>query len=191
MHRRWWWIVAILALLGAPVAWYLGSPLFISRTIVEEFPLSAGAAVPPDMTRREVEAKMAEAAATDAMAEEAMPAAPIRALARGAFVDADNFHKASGTALLADIGGRRILRLEEFRVTNGPDLYVYLTEHPRPRSRQDVHEGFVSLGRLKGNVGAQNYPLPAGTNVGRYRAAIIYCQAFHVLFATATFETSP
>lgn len=44
MRRRIWWIVAILMVLLAPVAWYLGSPLFISKTVNEPFPtLSAPA----------------------------------------------------------------------------------------------------------------------------------------------------
>lgn len=166
MRRRWWWVLVVLVLLGAPVAWYLASPLFISRSVTEEFPLRTDAGGPPGT-------------------------APARILARGAFVDADDFHKGSGTALLAVVDGQRILRLEEFQVTNGPDLYVYLTAHPRPRSRAAVQEGFANLGRLKGNVGAQNYPIPAGTDIGRYRAVVIYCRAFHVVFATATLGASP
>lgn len=57
--------------------------------------------------------------------------------------------------------------------------------------RRNVDEGFVSLGRLKGNIGAQNYELPAGTDLGRYHSVVIYCQRFHVVFATATLERLP
>ena len=40
MRRRIWWIVAIViaVVLLAPVAWYLGSPLFINKTVDEPFP---------------------------------------------------------------------------------------------------------------------------------------------------------
>lgn len=152
-RRRRWIILGILAVLvGAPVAWYLGSPLFINRTVVEEF---AGGGE----------------------------------LARGTFVDADSFHKGSGIARLAR-GAETVLRLEEFRVTNGPDLYVYLAVHPQPRSRADVDQGFVNLGRLKGNIGAQSYTIPADTALSRYRSVVIYCRAFHVVFSTATLASS-
>lgn len=155
LGRRRWIILAVLAaVVGAPVAWYLGSPLFISRTVVEEF---AGGGE----------------------------------IARGAFTDADSFHKGSGLARLVRDGGETIVRLEEFQVTNGPDLYVYLAAHPEPRSRADVDQGFVNLGRLKGNIGAQSYPVPAGTDLARYRSVVIYCRAFHVVFSTATFAGSP
>lgn len=147
---RWWWAAGLAAVIGLPVAWYLASPLFINRVVVEEF--QAGG----------VE------------------------LARGAFTDADGFHKGSGTARIVASSEGPEVRFESFQVTNGPDLYVYLAVHPEPRSRGEVEEGFVSLGRLKGNVGPQAYVLPAGTDPGRYRSVVIYCRAFHVVFSTAT-----
>jgi len=150
MRRRWWIAVAVLAAVAVPVAWYLGSPLFLNRTVSESF----------------------------------APAAGDRATGR--FVDADSFHKGAGIARLVAAGSAQELRLEDFRVTNGPDLYVYLAVHPRPRSRADVDQGFVSLGRLKGNIGSQAYAVPQGTDLERYRSVVIYCRAFHVVFSTAT-----
>lgn len=152
-RRRWWIAGLVLAALGAPVVWYLASPLFINRTIVEEF-----------QGRGEV--------------------------VRGTFTDADSFHKGSGVARVVRDGAGRVLRLEEFRVTNGPDLYVYLAAHRQPRSRGDVDEGFVNLGRLKGNIGAQTYPIPEGIDLTRYRTVVIYCRAFHVVFSTAPLAPS-
>lgn len=150
--RRWRWIVLGVLVLGAPVAWYLGSPLFINRTVSESF-------APAGM----------EAAS-------------------GRFTDADNFHKGSGVARLVTTAPGHELRFEEFRVTNGPDLYVYLAVHPQPRTRAEVDQGFVNLGRLKGNIGPQAYPVPAGTEAARYRSVVIYCRAFHTVFSTATLE---
>lgn len=149
MGGRRWWIITMVVLVVGPVAWHLGSPLFLNRTIVEPF---AGTAD----------------------------------VARGTFTDADGFHRGSGVARLVRQGSGHLLRLEEFQVTNGPDLYVYLSSHPAPRSRAQVDEGFVSLGRLKGNLGAQTYPVPAEVDLARYRAVVIYCQRFHVVFSTAT-----
>lgn len=154
MRRRLWWIAAAVVVIGAPLAWYLGSPLFINRTVVEE-----------------------------------ISAVVVRS--RGTFVGADSFHQGSGDALLVEAGGQAFVRLENFRVTNGPDLYVYLSSHPNPRTREQVHEGTVNLGRLKGNIGAQNYTLPAGTDLSAVHSVVIYCQRFHVLFATAALRRTP
>ena len=38
MRKQVWWIVIVLAILAAPLLWYLGSPLFINKTVNEPFP---------------------------------------------------------------------------------------------------------------------------------------------------------
>ena len=50
---------------GVPIlalGWWLGSPLFITNEVDEEFPVSAAAVVPADMTAEQVEAEMEKAA---------------------------------------------------------------------------------------------------------------------------------
>jgi hypothetical protein len=49
-------------------------------------------------------------------------------------------------------------------------------------------DGSLNLGALKATDGAFNYEVPAGTDVSRFESAIVWCDAFSVLFATATFE---
>jgi GNAT superfamily N-acetyltransferase len=44
---------------------------------------------------------------------------------------------------------------------------------------------FVELGKLKGTDGDQNYDIPAGLDLNRYRAVTIWCYRFAVNFATA------
>lgn len=189
MRRRWlWWLIAIVVLVGAPVAWYVGSPLFINRTVTEAFPMSAQATLPEGTTREQAESEMMEASKQASAANEAMPAAAVATLAKGTFTDVDGFHKGSGTALVASVGSDRVLRLEDFRVTNGPDLYVYLAAHPQPRSRPELEQGHISLGRLKGNIGSQNYPIPKSVRLDAYQSVVIYCRRFHVLFSTAMLE---
>ncbi len=79
-----------------------------------------------------------------------------------------------------------MLRLENLNVTNGPDLRVYLVRHPDPASSGDVKDSeFVDLGPLKGNIGNQNYPVPAGTDVSQFASAVVWCRAFGVLFSAA------
>lgn len=98
----------------------------------------------------------------------------------GNFVDAgDGFHKAEGIVKVINLAdGRTFLRLENLKTTNGPDLYVYLSVGKDP---SDI----VNLGRLKGNIGNQNYEIPAGTDLSKYDTVLIWCKAFSTLFGSA------
>lgn len=62
----------------------------------------------------------------------------------GSFVGAgDSILESQGIAKVISIeGGANVLRLEDLEVTNGPDLYVYLSTD---KSASD----FMNLGRLK------------------------------------------
>jgi len=98
----------------------------------------------------------------------------------GNFVDAgDGFHKAQGVAKVIKLAdGRTFLRLENLKTTNGPDLYVYLS------TGKDVSD-IVSLGKLKRNIGNQNYEIPTGTDLAKYNTVLIWCKAFSTLFGSA------
>ena len=86
-------------------------------------------------------------------------------------------HSATGTAQLIRIEDQAYLRFEDFAVTNGPDLKVYLTP------TGDVGDGKL-LADLKGSRGSQNYPL-SGEDLEIAGYVVIYCQPFHVYFASA------
>jgi hypothetical protein len=113
------------------------------------------------------------------------PAAPI--VGRGRFGVIDAIHRGDGTATLVHApAGGLLLRLEDLRVTNGPDLYVYLSGHPAPRNSAELHTGGAfEVARLKGNIGSQTYELPADLNLSRFRSAVIYCRRFATVFSTA------
>ena len=102
----------------------------------------------------------------------------------GNFIDAgDGFHKAEGVAKVIDLtDGRTFLRLENLKTTNGPDLYVYLS------TGKDASE-IVDLGKLKGNIGNQNYEIPAGTDLSKFNTVLIWCKAFSTLFGSAQLST--
>jgi len=86
-------------------------------------------------------------------------------------------HEAKGKAEVISVGDISFLRFEDFQVTNGPDLHVYMTKNG------DVDSG-IDLGKLKGSIGNQNYVL-GEINTDVYNTVVIYCQPFHVYFASA------
>jgi hypothetical protein len=239
VRGRVWLVVAALVVLAVtlPLAWYLGSPLFIDQRVDEAFPVAAvatGTPVPAAAARVSdvptatatvpppTQAPAPTAIPTSAAAPSAAPGGPVAtvptptplptattpppaptatattaptatpagpvALGSGQFTVVDALHKGAGTATIYRLAdGRRIVRLEGFSVTNGPDLFVYLSGHPEPRSSGQLHEtADFEVARLKGNVGDQNYELPPDLDLEQFRSVVIYCKRFTTVFSTAT-----
>ena len=116
-----------------------------------------------------------------------MPDEP-QVVASGSFIDIDPIHGAVGTATIYQLpDGSRVLRFEDFRSKNGPDLHVYLSKEAPTSTFAGLGADEVHLGALKGNVGNQNYEIPADVDVSLYRSAVIYCRPFRVVFSTAEF----
>jgi len=195
-------IIGIIGLAGLVVvgaaAWFLASPLFIDNVVDEAFPVqlpsSEELAQMSEEELKQMETKAMEAAAAmpDKEMAEPMPE-PVSAnpsvFSQGQFQDADSFHQGSGLATIYQLpDGGHVLRFEDFETTNGPDLHVLLAKHPAPASRDQLHEGYIDLGSLKGNIGNQNYEIPAGTDLSEYNSIVIYCMPFHVIFSTATLQ---
>ena len=91
----------------------------------------------------------------------------------------DGIHTAEGyVKILTLLDGSQILRLEDFRSTNGPDVHLYL-------STDKQASNFIDLGRLKANNGDQNYQIPIDTDFNKYKYVLIWCQPFSVLFGSA------
>lgn len=185
-------LITVAAFIAGAVAWWLASPLFIDRTVDESFPFAASAVVPETLTPAEAEAAMTAMAKIDQELSEEMPegAAEATAIKTGEFRDSDAFHKGSGRATIYRLAdGSHLLRLEDFRVTNGPDLRVLLSEHADPMSREDLRgQEYIELGGLKGNVGDQNYVIPGDADIGRQGSVVIYCKPFHVVFSVAPLD---
>ena len=190
-RKRWSTIgLGVALVLAVPVlwlAWWLGSPLFIDKVADEDFPLTANATIPDNVTRAEAETTMETAAKIEAPMSEpmttGMSSAEAVSLISGDFRDADRFHRGSGRATVYRLeDNSHVLRLEDLNVTNGPDLHVLLMVDPEGG---DKSQGYLDLGKLKGNIGNQNYPIPDDADVSRYHAVMIYCQPFHVVFSTA------
>lgn len=196
--------VGIIVAIVLVVAWWLLSPLLIDKTVEEEFPFAFNATVPTDMTRVEVEQVMASLAklntedVQDSMSDLMMKAtgsdsvnmSQLTILKAGSFRDADSVHKGSGMATIYEgPDGSRVLRLEDFDSTNGPDLYVMLSPNASPQSREEVSApGYANLGKLKGNIGNQNYTIPDDVEIPALGSIVIYCRLFHVIFSVASLQ---
>lgn len=193
----------IIAAIVIPSAIYTISPLLVNTAINESLPPSLASSdfqkfmnmtederieAANNMTQKQKEMIMTMAAKDNNTVGENMSVATTSASSNktliGKFVGAgDGFHNAEGVAKVIQLAnGTDILRLENFKATNGPDLYVYL-------STDKTNADIVNLGRLKGNIGNQNYLIPAGTDISKYNTALIWCRAFSVLFGSAQLLT--
>ena len=96
-------------------------------------------------------------------------------------------HETKGTATIFQLGdGKRALRLTNFATSNGPDVHVYVVAAGDAKDNDTVkNAGFIDLGSLKGNIGDQNYDVPANVDLAKYRAVTIWCARFGVNFGTA------
>ena len=88
-------------------------------------------------------------------------------------------HNAKGTATLLKIDEDYYVRFEDdFVVTNGPDLFVHFGKDGQCGSG-------ARLGALKGNIGGQNYKVPAELNPADFNEVWVWCRSFSVPFGKA------
>ena len=101
-------------------------------------------------------------------------------------------HDTKGTATIYQApDGKRTLRLTNFETSNGPDVHLYLVAAADATDSDTVKQaGFVEISALKGNIGDQNYDLPANLDLNKYKAVTIWCQRFGVNFGTAPLRQS-
>jgi hypothetical protein len=149
-------VLVVLVVVGFG-AWYAFRPerLFINQQVNEQFPTASAANMEP------------------------------MKLAAGEFHS--GAHETKGTAAVFKLAdGKRTLRLTNFQTSNGPDVHVYLVAAADAKDDATVkNAGFIDLGSLKGNIGDQNYDVPANVDLAKYRAATIWCARFNVNFGTA------
>jgi hypothetical protein len=173
-RRRWPWVGAA-GLVGAGavfvLVWFQPQKLFIDDRVDEAAPTTSEPATPTG------DPQAAPPTTADAPA-------PPDDLAVGSFVSLD--HGTSGSVrVLAIDEGARVVRLEGLDTSNGPDLYLYLTTNPAAGDEGAFDDDYVSLGRLKGNLGDQNYELPADIDLARYGTVVIWCDRFDSAFGAA------
>ena len=172
----------------APVAWYLLSPIWIRTELVEP-PVAVAAASPspatPEPTAEPAMSVDPSGSARPTPAPEPTPTPWIAAAPRsGEFHGTDDFHFGRGTATLVETApGEWTIRLDDFSVRNGPDLFVYLSP-----AKRDYAEGALEVAKLKATDGSFNVRLPDGADPTAMRSVLIWCKQFSHLFAWATLE---
>ena len=113
----------------------------------------------------------------------------------GNIVATGNFHGAahntSGRATIYSVNGKETLRLTNFKTSNGPDVHVVLIGASDAQDNEnflDKSVERVELGKLKGNEGDQDYAVPSGTDLSKFKAVSIYCERFNANFGAAPLQ---
>jgi hypothetical protein len=159
------------------LVWFQPQKLFFDDHVSEAAPLLA----PPARS---------ETAAEGSQNQATTPPEPLATTAAGGTIATGSFrsleHKTTGQASVLQLSdGSRILRFEDLDTSNGPDLRVILSSAPSSAGDKDFGDDYVELGKLKGNIGDQNYEVPAGIDLGRYSSAVVWCHRFKVGFGVA------
>ena len=102
----------------------------------------------------------------------------------GEFSGTDDFHFGHGTASIVEVEpGRYHLRLADFSVRNGPDLFVYLSP-----DADGYADDAIELGQAQGDRRIVRLrPARRASIRADFRSALIWCKQFSHLFAVAPF----
>jgi hypothetical protein len=173
----------ICALLGM-IVWY-----FISQVFLTPQDVPVDIATMSDEDKANVIVGLTESM-PDKIMDEPMPTGetatnqPAQVVAQGEFQAFNSSYTGEGTATIYQLSdGSYILRFEDFRSTNGPDLHVILSNES-----DGLTEESLDLAPLKGNIGNQNYEISGDTDVTQFKSVIIYCVPFQVIFSTAKID---
>lgn len=170
------WVAGVLVVVvgvGFGLYWFQPWKLWQDETVQEALPGTAAASKTP--------------VGRPSSGASSAPAGPVT-VARGELISHE--HTTSGTVKLVRLAdGSQVVRLENLDTSNGPALRVWLTDAPVKEGRAGWHvfdDGeHVSLGKLKGNKGSQNYTVPEDIDPARYRSVSIWCDRFDVSFGAA------
>ncbi len=170
--------------------------LFIDDKVDEEVPVFdsgvAAAAAPVDTaapdpveTARSSSEKTAtpSASATSEVTDVLEP--QIVTLAEGSFIPRGRYSGEGTAMVLSDGSDQRFVRFENFSTDNGPDLRVYLSASDANADSGTFDDDFIDLGVLKGNIGDQNYEIPAGVDLSVHDTVVVWCVRFSTPFTAA------
>ncbi|MGW5714985.1 DM13 domain-containing protein [Amycolatopsis sp. NPDC003865] len=162
-------LVAGLIAVAAGLYWFQPWQLWVDETVNESLP------VPASTTAQRP-------------APEASPPAEPVELGTGTLISHE--HRTTGTVrVIRAADGSLVLRLDDLATSSGPDVHVWLTDAPVKPGKDGwgvFDDGkYLDAGKLKGNKGNQNYPLPAGTDLAGYTSVSLWCDRFDVSFGAA------
>jgi len=92
----------------------------------------------------------------------------------GMFVPTSGITVAGGVKIYVENNQYKLV-LDDFSISSGPDLKVYLSKAATPND-------FVTLGNL---TSATVYSIPQSVDVSAYSHVLIHCQQYNHLFAIA------
>jgi hypothetical protein len=167
-----------LALVVFVLVWFQPQKLFLDQKVDEALPgvIGSPAAASP--------VPAASITASPGVPVPSPQPARVAELASGTFRSLE--HDTTGRAVILRLpDGSAVLRFENLNTSNGPDLHVYLSEI---RASGDWHvygTRYVDLGKLKGNIGDQNYQLPKDIDLTKFKSAVVWCKRFAVGFGVA------
>lgn len=180
MHKK--IIIAVCVVLVLGVAYWLVSPLWKKTVLNESFPTTSSAVIKDEFETMDAETKAELEEQTDEMKEdqmvedETMPSNEPTVIGEAELIA--RAHDVEGSALFVKSGTETVLRFEDLKTINGPDLRIYLASS---LSDDDI----VDLGVIRATEGNVNYAIPAGTDLEKYSYVMIWCRAFSVLFSYA------
>ncbi len=166
----WVVVVALLAAGGFGVYWFAPWKLFTSKTVDDPVPVVLATNPVPGPTHS------------------GSPAPADHVLATGSFVSHE--HHTTGTVqLVALADGRRQLVLRDLSTSDGPDVWVWLSDQPVSTDRSSWSSfgtgHYLALAPLKGNRGNQVYALPAEVDLTGVHSVSLWCRRFSVSFGAA------
>ncbi len=159
--------VVLVVAVAAGLYWFQPWKLWVNETVREDLPVAS--------SRR---------------SESATPAPKEPTIVATGELISHEHATSGGVRILRAADGSLVLRLENLDTSNGPDLRVWLTDAPVIPGKGGwfvfADGEHVSAGKLKGNKGSQNYPLPAALDPARYSSVTIWCDRFDVSFGAAS-----
>ena len=115
-----------------------------------------------------------------------------QAIRTAQFANLDDLRQAAGNVVLyRSADGTLLLRLDDFSVTNAPQLTVYLTGSTQPLVPADLDGNGVSrfpVGLVKGTKGNQQFNIPKELNLAKYKSVVIFSDALQLIYAFAVFK---
>ncbi|MXS71763.1 hypothetical protein GSF70_11090 [Flavobacteriaceae bacterium W22] len=111
--------------------------------------------------------------------EDLMEMAPENSVLKysGNFMQGPYGNNVNGKAEICEKNGTYTLVFDDkFTVSNGPDLYVYVSKEQQPSQ-------FISFGKLKTVNGGQTYTFTSTVNFEEYKYAVVHCRQYNHLFS--------